>query len=115
MTVRADSTLLRILLDNLVENAIKYGGAGARIMVQLQRKNEVSVLSVRDNGSGVTLENRARLGDGFFRVMSHRGSGSGLGLSVVIRIATLFDARVTSGAGFDEQGFGVEVVFPACD
>jgi two-component system sensor histidine kinase QseC len=112
-TVHADPILLRILLDNLIDNAIKYSDASGRIEVVVQRQSESTLLSVRDNGPGVTTEDQARLSDRFFRVLGSHESGSGLGLSIVARIATRFDAQLSFASGIDQRGLRVDVRFPS--
>jgi two-component system sensor histidine kinase QseC len=112
-TVHADPILLRILLDNLIDNAIKYSDTGGRIEVVVRRQSASTLLSVRDNGPGVTTEDQARLSDRFFRVLGSAQSGSGLGLSIVARIATRFDAQLSFASGIDQRGLRVDVRFPS--
>jgi two-component system, OmpR family, sensor histidine kinase QseC len=112
-TVHADPILLRILLDNLIDNAIKYSDAGGRIEVVVRRQSESTLLSVRDNGPGVTTADQARLSDRFFRVVGSSQSGSGLGLSIVARIAARFDAQLSFAGGIDQRGLRVNVNFPS--
>jgi len=112
MSVQANPTLLEILIDNLLDNALKYGSCNGRIEVAIFREQLNAVLSVRDNGPGVVLDDRVRLGERFFRVLGNRESGSGLGLSIVTRIATVFGAHVRFTTGIGEEGLAVTVTFP---
>jgi len=104
---------VRILLDNLVDNAIKYGETGGSVEVVTRRTSEATLLLVRDNGPGVTEQDRLRLSDRFFRAGGSRQSGSGLGLSIVARIVARLDGHLTYTSGIDGRGLGVEVGFPA--
>jgi two-component system sensor histidine kinase QseC len=110
--VQADATLLEILIDNLIDNALKYGRRDGRVEVQVAQQARGAVLSIKDNGPGVSPEDRARLGDRFFRVVGNRETGSGLGLSIVARIAAVFDAHVSYSAGIAGEGLGVTIAFP---
>ena len=113
MSAQADPTLLQILIDNLLDNALKYGSCNGLIEVAIFQEQLNPVLSVRDNGHGVALADRVRLGDRFFRVLGNRESGSGLGLSIVTRIATVFGAHVRYTPGIGGKGLAVTVSFPS--
>jgi two-component system sensor histidine kinase QseC len=109
--LRGDPTALSIMLDNLLDNAIKYGGDGGRVEVSVTRDGQQVVLSVRDDGPGVPDEHRARLLDRFYRVPGSGADGSGLGLSIVDRIARACGGSVTLGEGIG-VGFGITLRFP---
>jgi two-component system sensor histidine kinase QseC len=108
----AEPVLVGILLDNLIDNSIKYGRAGGRIEVAIRRNGPRVQLGVRDDGPGVATGDLAHLTHRFFRAPGNQASGSGLGLSIVARIVQHFDAHLTFGAGLDEHGLGVDVSFP---
>jgi two-component system sensor histidine kinase QseC len=112
MKVRGDPTLLEIMIDNLLDNALKYGSCNGRIEIDIFQEQHNAVLSVRDNGPGVALNDRFRLGDRFFRVLGNRESGSGLGLSIVNRVATVLGAHVRYTTGIGGEGLAVTVAFP---
>lgn len=111
--VVAAPLLMGILLDNLIDNAIKYGEAGGRVEVAIRREAQVVRLTVRDNGPGVAAEDRARLTDRFFRCTGTQASGSGLGLSIVARIVEYLGAQLTFDAGIGGAGLSAEIAFPA--
>lgn len=77
--------LWSLLLRNLLDNALRYSPRGAVIKIALGRKT----LSVSNSGITITKENLTRLGERFFRPPGQEQSGSGLGLSIVKRIAAL--------------------------
>jgi two-component system, OmpR family, sensor histidine kinase QseC len=106
------SEVMAILLDNLIDNAIKYGNAGGRVEVSIRRNTDAVMLTVGDNGPGVAPEDIARLTDRFFRITGTGANGSGLGLSIVARIAEYFGARLDFGTGISGQGLAVHVSFP---
>jgi two-component system sensor histidine kinase QseC len=113
--ILADPTLMSVLLANLLDNAIKYGGAGGTVELVVGCDERNASLTVRDDGPGVAAEDRWRLTDRFFRVVGNRAGGSGLGLSIVARIAQYFDAQLSFGAGIGGRGLAVRVVFPIAD
>ena len=93
--VDGDPELLTQMLVNLVENALRHAGPGARIIVQVGREARASVLSVTDNGPGVPETERERLFDRFYRLEHSRSTpGSGLGLALVAAVARLHGAEV---------------------
>ena len=85
--IYGDEALLAVLVRNLVDNAIRYSPAGARILVHLTQDAMQTRLSVEDSGPGLPAEDLARLGERFFRPLGTTESGSGLGWSIVRRIA----------------------------
>jgi two-component system sensor histidine kinase QseC len=96
-TVPGDATLLGVLARNLVDNAIRYSPAHARIQVSLARQGARVLLTVQDSGPGLTDAQAARLGERFFRVLGTGEAGSGLGWSIVQRIAAAHGATVVTG------------------
>lgn len=113
VTVRADETLLEILLRNLVDNALRHGGAPGRVTVRCSHTPDGVLLLVTDVGPGVDPRERALLGQRFYRASGARGPGSGLGLSIVERIAERSGARVEYAIGPGGRGLAIAVRFPA--
>ncbi|MBC8749451.1 MULTISPECIES: ATP-binding protein [Paraburkholderia] len=111
--IDAEPVLIGILLDNLLDNAIKYGCTGGNVEVAVQRADERVQVSVRDDGPGVAPADLARLTNRFFRATGNQATGSGLGLSIVARIAGHFGASLQLGAGIGGRGLAVQVSFPA--
>jgi two-component system sensor histidine kinase QseC len=111
--IDAEPVLIGILLDNLLDNAIKYGHAGGSIEVAVQHAEDRVQVTVRDDGPGVAPGDLDRLTNRFFRATGNQATGSGLGLSIVARIAEHFGASLRLGAGIGEHGLAVEVSFPA--
>ncbi|OUL73508.1 ATP-binding protein [Paraburkholderia hospita] len=114
-TVCASPALVRILLDNLVDNAIKYGRVQGRVEIATWSDANTIFLEVRDDGPGVAQENLSRLHDRFFRGANHVEKGSGLGLSIVARIVAQLRGKLEYTAGVDGKGFGVRVGLPLHD
>jgi two-component system sensor histidine kinase QseC len=110
--LQGDPAMLTVLLDNLLDNAIKYDRRGGRIAVSVRRDAGALRLAVEDDGNGVSETDRARLRDRFFRIEGHAAPGSGLGLSIVEKIAAAHGGKVNIGVGLGGRGLGVSVCFP---
>ena len=111
--VAGDETLLSVLVRNLVDNAVRYGPPGARVEVALRNEAGRIVLSVEDGGPGLSEADLQRLGERFFRVPGGAESGSGLGWSIVRRIATAHRARLEARRSERLGGLAVRVDFDA--
>jgi len=96
--------LLSLLVRNLLDNAVRYSPRGSVVDVTL----EANCFIVRDNGPGISAADLARIGERFYRPPGQEQTGSGLGLSIVKRIATLHGMRVTL-ANAREGGFEATV------
>lgn len=111
--VVGDALLLRELLGNLIDNALRYGRRDGVVTVSLESGDDAGVvLAVSDDGEGVPEQLWPRLGERFFRVDGNRRDGSGLGLAIVREIAERHGASVEFGVGLNGHGLRVEVRFP---
>jgi two-component system sensor histidine kinase QseC len=111
--VMGDATLLEVLVRNLVDNAVRYSPPAARIEVRVAHRPEGVTLGVEDSGAGMTGEQLQRLGERFFRVAGHEEAGSGLGWSIVRRVAAVHGARVAVQPSSALGGLAVRVAFAA--
>ena len=96
--VYGDRQNLSQLIDNLLDNAIKYTPEGGRISVTLQTKNGELILSVSDTGIGISEQYQQRIFERFYRVDKARSKslgGTGLGLSIVKNIAEKHDGSIS--------------------
>jgi len=110
--IMGDAASVQDLLDNLIDNSVRYGGRGSSVTVALQARADGGAnLSVEDDGPGVPPELLPRLSERFFRAASNGEEGSGLGLAIVQRIAERHHAEVVYRSG-EECGLCVEVRFP---
>jgi two-component system sensor histidine kinase QseC len=110
--VAGDAVLLAVLLRNLLDNAVRYTPSGGEVEVSLRRAPDAVSLVVADNGPGIPEAERGKAFDRFHRILGSGEEGSGLGLSIVRRIADLHRASVSLDAGPGGRGLRVEVVFP---
>jgi len=95
-----------------VDNAVRYSPGESEVRVEVQREDGRIVLRVLDSGDGIPPEDRARVLERFYRVAGARAEGSGLGLSIVARIAEVHGAVVQIGEGLGSRGTAVTVSFP---
>jgi two-component system, OmpR family, sensor histidine kinase QseC len=89
--------LLSLLVRNLLDNAVRYSPRGSTVDVTLNAHQ----FTVRDNGPGISAEALSRIGERFYRPPGQDQPGSGLGLSIVQRIAALHQMNATFGNGED--------------
>ena len=110
--VRANPALLEVLLRNLVDNAVRYSPAGTTVRVEVSSDAAAIRLEVVDEGPGVPERELDRLGERFHRLADMATPGSGLGLSIVRRIAELHGAAVSFSPGPHGKGLEATVAFP---
>jgi two-component system sensor histidine kinase QseC len=114
--VAVSAAWLQIAVRNLLDNALRYAGEGARIEVRVTRDGSGCALSVTDDGPGVAPALRAQLSARFVRGEGE-GEGCGLGLSIVAHIAALSHGRLELGDGLPRadggHGFGATLRFGA--
>jgi two-component system sensor histidine kinase TctE len=110
--VKASPTLLREMVVNLVDNALRYTGAGGIVTVLTERREAELRLAVQDNGPGIVPEERDLVFERFYRVLGTGTEGSGLGLAIVREIVTGAEGRVALLDGPDGKGITVEVFLP---
>ncbi|HYC35004.1 MAG TPA: ATP-binding protein [Usitatibacter sp.] len=119
--VEGNSTTLHVLLENLLDNALKYGqtrdGPGLAsphsVQVRVQRRGAEAVVEVEDRGPGIPASERERVFDRFYRGETAATGGSGLGLAIVKRVAERHGGRVELLAGADGRGLLARVSLPA--
>ena len=111
VVVRGDPASLRTMLDNLIDNAIRYTPSG-RVDVRVMREADRAVLEVEDTGPGIAPNERARVFDRFYRGESAAQGGSGLGLAIVKRIADKHGGTVELLDARSGQGLRVRVSLP---
>jgi PAS domain S-box-containing protein len=93
--ITADPTLLRIAFSNLIDNALKFSPAETRVEIRAMIDGDGLMVSVRDNGPGIALEEQPRIFEKFYRsTKADRVRGGGLGLYIVRRIVELHDGCV---------------------
>lgn len=109
--VLGDDGQLSLLLRNLIDNAIRYTPAGGQVLVALNSINGVSV-EVCDTGPGIAETECTQVLQRFYRISGSGEEGSGLGLSIVRRIAELHGAQLTLSDNPSGTGLLVKVLWP---
>lgn len=108
VTISGDAEGLRVMLGNLIDNAIRYSPFGSRIDVSLQRVAESARIEVIDRGPGIPAEERSQVFNRFYRRPGMREPGSGLGLAIVHEVVVHHGGDVSLADS--EDGIGLRVI-----
>lgn len=103
---------------NLVDNALRYTPSGGQVRVSCGCRHSEGdshiLFEVADDGPGVSMEERTAIFRRFYRAAGATAAhGSGIGLSLVARIAELHQARIETDTGIDCRGLAVRLLFPS--
>jgi two-component system sensor histidine kinase QseC len=109
--VRGNPELLRMLLRNLLDNSIRHTPPGTSVQAGITHESGDICLSVSDNGPGIPEQERDRVLERFYRPLDTQASGSGLGLSIVKRIAEVHGATLEILPVSEGKGLRVTVHF----
>lgn len=105
--------MLRVVAQNLAENAIRYAGEGSTFTLSIRRAGDAVVVTAADDGAGVSPGDAARLFERFYRADRARASrGTGLGLAIVKHVVTSAGGTVEA-VGSPGRGLTIRCVFPA--
>ncbi len=91
--LQGNAPLLQSLLRNILDNAIRYSPELGEVTISCTKQQEKIVIQVSDSGPGIPKELRDRVRDRFYRVTGSGQQGSGLGLSIVDKIADIHSAQ----------------------
>jgi len=111
VSVRGNPMLLRILLRNLIDNAARHTPPETSVRIDVTEKQGQISLSVSDNGPGIPPSELDKLGERFYRPLGTSASGSGLGLSIVRRIAEIHAASLQLASPESGNGLKATVIF----
>ncbi len=112
--VLTDRALLRVMIDNLLDNSIKYSPAGGRIEVRIEPSSRGFLLSIEDSGPGIPPEQREAAFQRFNRLDARAGEeGAGLGLPIVADIGNRLDIGISLGTPAWGSGLKVDLDIPA--
>jgi len=104
--------LLRELMANLVDNAVKYSCEGGSVTIRCGRRDGEAFLEVEDDGPGVSAAERPRILDRFYRVQGTQAEGNGLGLAIAEEIARVHRSHLQLAAGALGRGLKVTLSLP---
>lgn len=117
--VESPAGLTTVLVRNLVDNALRYSPPGGRVRLRIETPADLHAAPVRlvlqDSGPGLSPADLARLGERFFRVLGSGEAGSGLGWSIVTRIARLYSLTVAVTRSAELGGLRVSVTWPTTE
>jgi two-component system, OmpR family, sensor histidine kinase TctE len=111
--IQGNEVLLRELMNNLIDNAIRYTPKAGNITVGVDKEESALVFYVQDNGIGISSENQSRIFERFYRVLGTQQEGCGLGLTIVQEIAERHHATVSVMSEGESKGTLFQVRFPA--
>jgi two-component system sensor histidine kinase TctE len=106
-----NAVLLRELINNLIDNAIRYTPVNGQITVAVQQSAETIELVVEDNGPGIPENKRERVFERFYRILGSGEEGCGLGLTIVREIAMRHQAQVRIENTNQSTGTKISVLF----
>jgi len=107
-----EASLIPEILDNLIDNALRYTPAGGAITVATGTDDATAYLLVEDTGPGIPVSERSKVLERFYRIDGAQPHGSGLGLAIVREIAESNGGHVEINEGPQERGTSVRVAFP---
>jgi two-component system OmpR family sensor kinase len=110
--IPGDFEALRVMLGNLVDNAIRYTPRGGTVDVALQLRDGTAAIEVSDTGPGIPEADRERVFDRFYRRDINHASGSGLGLAIVKNIADRHQASIVLENRVPGPGLHASISFP---
>ncbi len=111
IAVRGNPELLRILARNLIDNAVRHTPSGTTVQVGIGQERGRATLSVSDDGPGIPEQEMDKVAERFYRPADTQASGSGLGLSIVKRIAEVHGASLRFMLAGNGRGLRVTVEF----
>ena len=111
--IQGSAVLLRELMNNLIDNAIRYTPEGGKITVGIKQEDSTLIFYVQDNGIGISAENQSRIFERFYRVLGTKQEGCGLGLTIVQEISERHHATVNVVSEGEGKGTLFQVRFPA--
>lgn len=111
--VRGNREMLKELIENLAQNAIRYNNPGGKVIISVAKRDRRVMLSVKDNGIGIPASEQQRVFERFYRVDKSRSKatgGTGLGLAIVKHIVDIHDARIELDSA-PEVGTTIVIIF----
>jgi len=111
--ISGNALLLQEVINNLLDNAIRYNPAGTKVTASLEVMNHEAVLTVQDDGTGIAIFEQQKVFERFYRVLGSDESGCGLGLAIVREIVLQHHGRLELGYTDPQlaKGTTVKVIF----
>ena len=112
LIIQTNRMAFHSIVQNLVDNALRYGVEGGSVLVSLKCQPDRIVMRVVDDGPGVPASERAHLFDRFVRGKEQTTSGTGLGLAIVAQAVRALGGRIETADGIDGRGIAFVVTLP---
>lgn len=103
---------LRILIENIVDNALRYTPQGGKVDVLTYSTKDQAIIEVRDNGIGIPEQERDRIFERFHRIIGTDSDGTGLGLSIAKNIVEQHGGTIAVSSGIEGKGSSFTIRFP---
>jgi two-component system, OmpR family, sensor histidine kinase QseC len=110
--VRADELLMKLMISNLIDNAIKYTPDSGKIRINVLPQDGMCCLSISDTGPGISESEREAVFHRFYRADNAVSDGAGLGLAIVGDIIDRMSGKIALKTPENGQGLRVEVLLP---
>ena len=117
MIINGDEERLEQIVQNIIDNAIKYSRDNGTIIVTMELKEKNCLLTIQDNGLGMSEESLEKITNRYFRVnktSSRFGGGTGIGLSIVEKLVALHNGQMKIESQLN-VGTKVSLLFPILD
>ena len=111
-TIDGNAFLLKEMINNVLDNALRYTQRGGQVTVRVAPDTSVIKLAVEDTGPGIPPADRERVFERFYRVLETGSEGCGLGLAIVREIAQSHNAEIALDSGPNGVGTSVQIAFP---
>lgn len=111
--IRGSEDMLKELIENLAQNAIRYNNPGGKVLIEIKYLNDRATLTIKDNGIGIPQSEQQRIFERFYRVDKSRSKdtgGTGLGLAIVKHIVQIHDAKIELDSA-PNLGTTISVIF----
>ena len=109
--IKGNEASLRVLIRNLLTNAISYTPEKGKVTISLYNKLKKTILSIEDNGPGISEDDKKRVLERFYRAENHQTPGCGIGLSIVDRIVQIHEGKFTLLNADNGQGLKAVIEF----
>jgi two-component system sensor histidine kinase QseC len=109
--IKGNEASLRLLIRNLLSNAISYTPNKGKVTINLSRNSETTTLTIEDSGPGISESDRQRVLERFYRTENHETPGCGIGLSIVDRVVKIHGGKLNLLSADNGQGLKAVVEF----